>query len=329
MSSLKITLVLSVKNPSGYIVSGDELSTIAETAELSLKEGLPQLWVVSSDVSLSKARAIASYIADVSGNDVFVAGHQGSEDGNFEVSYGHIESMDMDRLLFLAPFAESSVIHRLFAFCSNKIDESPDNSSHKWFDIIVKVSKETAIDWKESIAQSHSESKAKSGSGLSAGEAQAAKTSLKAELPDYVNDSTIYFDSTALHSARYNVLLERLYIELKSGLKYVYSGVPLEIFSGLLNAKSAGRYFGEYIKKGGFPYQLEGAAKIENVKITSTAIDSISHDEIDLIVTFKSGDVYRYLGCPKKHAYGLMDASSGMGYMREHIINVYKDQKIS
>jgi hypothetical protein len=44
-------------------------------------------------------------------------------------------------------------------------------------------------------------------------------------------------------------------IEFDDGSVYQYSNVPENIYGGLMSARSHGRYFDAYIKKGDFKYQ--------------------------------------------------------------------------
>lgn len=47
----------------------------------------------------------------------------------------------------------------------------------------------------------------------------------------------------------------KLVVLFKSGAVYEYTGVPEEVFQGLLMARSVGQYFNENIRKAGFPYE--------------------------------------------------------------------------
>jgi hypothetical protein len=61
--------------------------------------------------------------------------------------------------------------------------------------------------------------------------------------------------STTLASVGYDPAHQILEIEFHDHRVYQYSGVPQELFTGLLSADSHGRYFDTYIKKAGYPYQ--------------------------------------------------------------------------
>lgn len=58
-----------------------------------------------------------------------------------------------------------------------------------------------------------------------------------------------YFNSTAIHAAKYNPASMTLTIWFTSGSRgYDYYRVPMAIYLGLLNAPSAGQYFNDYIR---------------------------------------------------------------------------------
>lgn len=46
-----------------------------------------------------------------------------------------------------------------------------------------------------------------------------------------------------------------LLVEYKGGTKYFYFDVPLEVYNGLVEAESKGRYMNESVKKAGFKYK--------------------------------------------------------------------------
>lgn len=60
--------------------------------------------------------------------------------------------------------------------------------------------------------------------------------------------------SSDLASVGYDAETLTLEVEFNSGSIYQYSGVPLDIYEGLMSAGSKGRFFNQFIKKGGYPY---------------------------------------------------------------------------
>ena len=64
-------------------------------------------------------------------------------------------------------------------------------------------------------------------------------------------------ESSNLVSVGYNVRLQQLEVEFKTGVVYGYSAVPRRLYEGLLLAESAGRFMGRYIK-GKFEYHVIG-----------------------------------------------------------------------
>ena len=62
------------------------------------------------------------------------------------------------------------------------------------------------------------------------------------------NLASVGYDST-------NMILE---IEFLKGGIYQYSGVPSNVYDGLMSAGSKGTYHDQNIKKGGYPYNRVG-----------------------------------------------------------------------
>lgn len=60
--------------------------------------------------------------------------------------------------------------------------------------------------------------------------------------------------SSDLASVGYDSVSQILEVEFTSGSVYEYSGVPASIHAGLMSASSLGRFFNQYVKKGGFAY---------------------------------------------------------------------------
>jgi hypothetical protein len=63
-----------------------------------------------------------------------------------------------------------------------------------------------------------------------------------------------YVQSSDLASVGYDEQSLILEIEFNAGNVYQYFGVPKDIYDGLLSASSKGKYFHQYIKKGGYSY---------------------------------------------------------------------------
>ena len=57
-----------------------------------------------------------------------------------------------------------------------------------------------------------------------------------------------FIESTMLASCEFNPETKELMVEFKNGKKYYYVEVPAEIYSDLITAKSAGKFFNS-IKK--------------------------------------------------------------------------------
>jgi len=60
--------------------------------------------------------------------------------------------------------------------------------------------------------------------------------------------------SSNLASVGYDSGQSILEIEFRSGWMYQYFNVPYEVYSGLMNASSHGRYFDRNVKKAGYRY---------------------------------------------------------------------------
>lgn len=60
--------------------------------------------------------------------------------------------------------------------------------------------------------------------------------------------------SSDLAAVGYDEDTATLRIEFLKGGTYEYHGVPKDIYDGLINASSKGKYFDQFIKKGGYPY---------------------------------------------------------------------------
>ena len=55
-------------------------------------------------------------------------------------------------------------------------------------------------------------------------------------------------DSSVLDAGIYNATAKLLVIQFNSTAIWAYKGVPQEKFAGMLKAKSAGKYFNEFIR---------------------------------------------------------------------------------
>jgi KTSC domain len=58
----------------------------------------------------------------------------------------------------------------------------------------------------------------------------------------------IALTSSVIKSTDYDPVTQILTLELQSGKVYRYAGVPLYRFQELVTAKSAGQYYGKYIR---------------------------------------------------------------------------------
>ena len=61
--------------------------------------------------------------------------------------------------------------------------------------------------------------------------------------------------SSNLVSVGYDTATQVLEVEFHSGGVYQYYGVPAALYEGLMAASSHGRYFDQFIKRGGYAYQ--------------------------------------------------------------------------
>lgn len=61
--------------------------------------------------------------------------------------------------------------------------------------------------------------------------------------------------SSNLASIGYDENSRTLYVSFRNGRLYKYSGVPLQVYNGLMAASSKGQYFDRYIVKAGYSYQ--------------------------------------------------------------------------
>ena len=64
--------------------------------------------------------------------------------------------------------------------------------------------------------------------------------------------------SSNLASVGYDVSGAVLEVEFNHGGVYQYSGVPEEVYLGLMNAGSHGKYFDQHVKKAGYSYTKIG-----------------------------------------------------------------------
>lgn len=64
--------------------------------------------------------------------------------------------------------------------------------------------------------------------------------------------------SSNLASVGYDPCCAVLEVEFNHGGVYQYSGVPEEIFQGLMSAGSHGTFFSQFVKKAGYSYAKVG-----------------------------------------------------------------------
>lgn len=60
--------------------------------------------------------------------------------------------------------------------------------------------------------------------------------------------------SSNLASVGYDLDSAVLEVEFNHGGVYQYTGVPEDVYLGLMNAGSHGKYFDQYVKKARYPY---------------------------------------------------------------------------
>jgi hypothetical protein len=58
----------------------------------------------------------------------------------------------------------------------------------------------------------------------------------------------VRLDSTTVAAAAYEDCGEKLQLDFQDGTRYVYSGVPAELYRNLLCATSKGHFFNRYIR---------------------------------------------------------------------------------
>ena len=61
--------------------------------------------------------------------------------------------------------------------------------------------------------------------------------------------------SSVIHAFKYDAEDRRLLIDFKSGRRYLYSGVPPEVYMAMRDARSRGAYFNAQIRDR-YPYTL-------------------------------------------------------------------------
>ena len=61
--------------------------------------------------------------------------------------------------------------------------------------------------------------------------------------------------SSTLAAIQYDEGTSALSVRFKGGGEYEYSGVPENIYQGILKAASAGKYFDLHVKKGGYRFR--------------------------------------------------------------------------
>ncbi|MCG8404153.1 MAG: KTSC domain-containing protein [Phycisphaerales bacterium] len=64
----------------------------------------------------------------------------------------------------------------------------------------------------------------------------------------------ISVESSSLASVGYEPDTSKLEVEFNTGEVYQYSGVPTNVYDGLMAAPSKGKYFDRYVKKAGYEY---------------------------------------------------------------------------
>jgi len=60
--------------------------------------------------------------------------------------------------------------------------------------------------------------------------------------------------SSNVAAVAYDDATNTLGVRFLNGTEYHYSGVPRDVYEGLLNASSVGSYLNEHVKKAGYPF---------------------------------------------------------------------------
>jgi len=129
--------------------------------------------------------------------------------------------------------------------------------------------------------------------------------------------------SSFISSVGYDVDKKWLVLAFKSGMVYVYIGIPHEIYARLISAESKGRFYNKVIRH---HYAISEAGLASGrEEVRSTAIRAIGYSESRhlLDIEFGSGDVYRYAEVPKSVFQALERAPSPGAYFNRFIRDLY------
>lgn len=61
--------------------------------------------------------------------------------------------------------------------------------------------------------------------------------------------------SSQVASAGYRAETQKMRVEFVNGALYDYSGVPENVYQGLIHAASVGQYFNSAVKNAGYPFE--------------------------------------------------------------------------
>jgi hypothetical protein len=89
------------------------------------------------------------------------------------------------------------------------------------------------------------------------------------------------FDSAAVEEAYYDENTKTLTLKLYGGVFYRYSGVPLWVYEGLLNADSAGKYYHTTIQPYGPAQRLGTKDQLQFQKLSSYDYYDDEYDDYD------------------------------------------------
>jgi hypothetical protein len=130
--------------------------------------------------------------------------------------------------------------------------------------------------------------------------------------------------SSFIDSIGYDGDRKWLALAFKSGLMYIYAGVPREVYLALLQSESKGRYYNQYIRH--HFAVAEAGLTPGRPELRSTAIRAVGYQtEGQLLeVEFGSGQVYRYREVPATVFEALTKAPSRGGYFNSYIRDLYE-----
>lgn len=133
--------------------------------------------------------------------------------------------------------------------------------------------------------------------------------------------------SSFISSVGYDVAKKWMVMAFKSGMVYVYIGVPHDVYSRFMGAESKGRFYNKVIRH---HYSISEAGLASGrEEVRSTAIRAVGYNEAKnvLEIEFGSGDVYRYTDVPKSVFQALERAPSPGAYFNRFIRDLYPHEE--